>query len=184
MSRIFTAGIDEIDPYKFVFSSGRMSFLNKPDGCLWGSTMLHSDYISDWIEWVACSDFHMDKYSRGISYKLKRNARICTVSNLSDYKSIMKKYSRLKYLNEEPSRFNERVIDWDKLSKDYDAFHLTYEAFLLMRLPYNIDMLIDDDGNYLSNFYSYDCETWILFNLDCINMGSVLNHCVYIPHGL
>ena len=73
-------------------------------------------------------------------------------------------------------KYNRLVINWDKLSKDYDAFHLTEDAFWSMRLPWDPDELTDVDGNYLENFYSYDCETWIIFNLECINEGSILNH--------
>lgn len=77
------------------------------------------------------------------------------------------------------SLFKEKVIDWKKLSKDYDAFHLTERAFWEMRLPLS-NILECEDGSELCDFYSYDCESWILFNLDCINWGSVINQDVKI----
>ena len=28
----------------------------------------------------------------------------------------------------------------------------------------------------MADFYDYDCETWIIFNYDIINQGSIINH--------
>lgn len=183
MTRILTAGITEINPLKFdspykrIQAGYDMSYCNKPNGCLWGSTMLHNEkYLSDWLRWVSSEDFHIGKYRKAISYTLKRKAKVYTIDTPEDYRNLMRKYSKKKYSNEPLSEFNTKVIDWIKLSMDYDAFHLTKKAFWLMRLPYGTDILKDEDGNYMENFYSYDCETWIIFNLDCVNMGSIFNH--------
>lgn len=183
MSRILTAGISEIDLSKFSLPSERvqdkydMSYLNKPNGCLWGSTMLHNEeYLSDWLRWVSSENFQIERYRKAISFTLKRKTKVYTIDIPEDYRNLMKRYSKRKYSNEPLSKFNIKVIDWIKLSKDYDAFHLTRKAFWLMRLPYGTDILRDADGGYMENFYSYDCETWIIFNLDCINKGSIFNH--------
>ena len=60
-------------------------------------------------------------------------------------------------------------IDFEKLSKDYDAFHLTEDAFYYMRLPMYDDILKvnyttvsseEDKINWkpvvLKDFYAYD----------------------------
>ena len=184
MTRILTAGITEIDPLKFRPPSEKVqddyydtTYLNKPNGCLWGSTLLHNqEYLSDWLEWVSIENFHIEKYRTAISFTLKRKAKVYTIDTPEDYRKLMRKYSKKKFSDEPLSRYNTKVIDWVKLSMDYDAFHLTRNAFWLMRLPYGTEILKDEDGNYMADFYSYDCESWILFNLDCINIGSVFNH--------
>lgn len=183
MSRILVAGITCLDklkfnnPYEKVSNEIDMSCLNKPNGCLYGSTLLSNQiYPSDWIRWVVSEDFHIDKYKKAISFTLKKKAKIFTIDSPNDYRKLMKDYSANQYKNEPYSRFNRKVINWKLLSNDYDAFHLTEKAFLEMRLPWDIDILKDENGCYMSDFYSYDCETWILFNLDCINEGSILNH--------
>ena len=183
MSRILVAGIDEIDPAKFKPVSdrenNRMFYMNKPDNCLYGSTYLPDRlYKSGWLEWVALNDFYTDKYRKGISFTLSKKARICNITCLEDYVTIAKKYSVKKYDNNDGFSHPEKVIDFVKLSKDYDCFHITEEAFYRLRLPWNNyeDLLDESDGYYFSDFYSYDCETWIMFNLDCINYGSIINH--------
>lgn len=190
MPRILVAGIDEIDylkfntPDKVVDGKLDVSFMNKPNGCLWGSTMLHNDYyLSDWLRWVLNEGFYPEKYCKGISFTLKKKARICTIDTVEDYRNVARKYSTAKYDKEQlQSRFRKRIIDWKKLSRDYDAFHLTEGAFWKMRLPFDESILKDENGNYLENFYSYDCESWILFNLDCINRGSILNHSISMKY--
>ena len=180
--RILVAGIGSLDKSKFnkisktpvgdwqISAEG----LNKPNGGLWGSTLItNGEYPSDWIRWVISEEFNINKYcnKRAISFTLKKKAKICTIASVDDYKAIMKKYSKPKYKDND---CNEKVIDWVKLAKDYDAFHLTEDAFCKMRLP--LYSIIDDEGCELSDFYSYDCESWVLLNLDYINEGSILNH--------
>lgn len=184
MARILVSGITEIDPSKFNSPINRevndeydMSYLNKPNGCLWGSTKVYDKwYMSDWLRFVSDEDFYVEKYQKAIGFTLKKKTRICTINTVEDYRNIMKRYSKKKFKDKPLDRFNSLVIDWEALALDYDAFHLTKIAFLRMRLPLNSNLLRDDNGNRLENFYSYDCETWILFNLDCINKGSILNY--------
>lgn len=177
MGRILVAGISEIDSNKFNgCNNGRFTRLNKPNGCLWGSTYTPNKiYLSDWIRWVVDEDFHVDKYKEAISFTLKKNARICTIDTLEDYKNLMKKYSLIDN-NYYQIGIKEKIIDWNKLSIDFDTFHLTESAFWTMRMGMFDDGFVDDEGFQLKDFYSYDCESWILFNLECINKGSILNH--------
>lgn len=181
MSRILIAGIKEIDRDLFCSPNMEkpfmrdMSYLNKPNGCLWGSTLLYNEeYPSDWLRWTAQEDFYLDKYNgTGLSFKLSKKARICTIDSVESYKNLMKKYAKDR---DGICILYEKVIDWVKLAQDFDAFHLTKFAFDEMRLARFSSELICEDGSRLCDFYSYDCESWIIFNLDCINWGSVLNH--------
>lgn len=190
MSRILVAGISEIDLSRFNNPADKLieevciiSYLNKPNGCLWGSTMTpNAEFLSDWVRWVWQEDFHIGKYKKGISFTLKKKSRICTIDTPEDYKNMMKTYSKLMYTEGEyrNSSVNRRIIDFKKLANDYDAFHLTESAFWEMRFPLfrRGDWYRDEEGIEFGDFYSYDCETWILFNLDCINKGSILNHTI------
>lgn len=180
MSRILVAGIEGIDPTKFRKpdepTSNDMSFLNKPNGCLWGSTLLHDDlYKSDWLRWVDGENFHVELYKNGISFTLYKKARICTVDSLESYLELIREYGILDTMNSMPD-YKKYTVDWIELTKHYDAFHLTEDAFWNLRmLPSTITY---NDGAFISlkDFYSYDCETWIMFNLECINKGSIMNH--------
>ena len=143
---------------------------------------------SSWLYFIE-SDFTscIDKYSKGVSFVLNRNAKVYTINTVEDYKKLY--YDGYTIHCDETNYKYTRSIDFEKLSKDYDAFHLTEDAFYYMRLPMYDDILKvnyttasseEDKINWkpvvLNNFYSYDCETWIIFNLDCINKGSILNH--------
>lgn len=181
MNRILSAGIEHIDPEKFKSPfapvedvNDIMCSLNKPNGCLWGSTLLkHGLYLSDWIRYVSECNFHTEKYVKGISYTLLKRAKICEIKTIKDYISIMETYSMIDDVVSW-----EKIINWTLLASDFDAFHLSSNAFWRLRLP--LRRLEDKEGNRLADFYAYDCETWIIFNLDCINKDSIMNHKIEI----
>ena len=172
--RILTAGISVLEKEKFKDASYDVDyFLNKPRGFIWGSTLVKRDgkAYSDWIRFVENEGFHPKKYNNGISYTLHKNAKICTISCEEDYIDLMDNYS-IGYENDVP---NKVYIDFKKLSEDYDAFHLTEDAFCVMRLMY-FDLFTRTTHKIMADFYSYDCETWIIFNYNIINQGSIMNH--------
>ena len=172
--RILTAGISILEKEKFKDASYDADYLlNKPRGFIWGSTLVKRDgkAYSDWIRFVENEQFHPKKYSNGISYTLHKNAKICTISCEEDYLDLMDNYS-IEYKNYIPDKV---YIDFKKLSEDYDAFHLTEDAFWEMRLMY-FDLFTRATHKIMADFYSYDCETWIIFNYDIINQGSIINH--------
>lgn len=173
MVRILHMGTKELDLNRpvNVFNTD----LNKPNfgsGCLYGSTLvrLSGDIIrSSWKDFVD-GDYKEKDVNYGISFKLNRNSKILEIANLSDYIEVMKNYKcKHEYRD-------EYCLDFKKISKDYDAFHLTLEAFWSMRLPYYGEVYEKMNELKYSDFYSYDAETWIIFNLDAINRGSILNH--------
>lgn len=108
----------------------------------------------------------------GISYTLHKNAKICTISCEEDYLDLMDNYS----IEFKDNILEEAYIDFEKLSQDYDAFHLTEDAFCEMRIIYPPIYRRNIPHRMLADFYSYDCETWIIFNYDIINQGSIMNH--------
>lgn len=183
--RILTTGIKGIDPERFkpITEKGSGCGLNKPDYgyCLYGSTMIknpNGSVYSDWKRFTA-TDYSGKDRSYGISYKLKKSAKIFEVGSLDDYKKLIARYPLDEGF--------QIAIDFFKLSQDYDAFHLTTDAFWDLRMP---TMYYDehtlkitnwfkeqrDIGKHIADFYAYDAETWLIFNIDCINFGSILSH--------
>ena len=97
------------------------------------------------------------------------------MDSLESYLELIREYGILDTMNSMPD-YKKYTVDWIELTKHYDAFHLTEDAFWNLRmLPSTITY---NDGAFISlkDFYSYDCETWIMFNLECINKGSIMNH--------
>lgn len=168
--RILSLGFERIVPEYF-----GPRFKNSGDnkimyGGIYGSTLQPEAYYpSGWA--MFCDDTLPDKYiSFGVSYKLKKKSRICQIDTFEDYMKVIDKYS---YLDEEKYR-PTYLIDFEKMAKDYDAFHLTENGFSTMRLPYfNYSSFFRIEDYGLGDFYSYDCETWIIFNLNCINKSTV-----------
>ena len=176
--KILVAGIDEIDPNKFEKPMKNiLGIMNKPEGCLWGSTYTpDATYPSDWIRYVQDERYHVEKYNHGIVFSLNRNVRVCEIDSVESYHEMMKTFKITLDANLKSEMYwwsNPISVNWAELSKAYDAFHLTEDAFWSMRLP--MDNRLYTDKGMLSNFYAYDSETWIIFNLDCINKGSILN---------
>lgn len=168
--RILTTGIRELN--KNIFKScGKEPELNKPSpgSCLYGSTLIKKDgcWYSDWMRFTGL-DYTDKFFNYGISYTLNKSVKISDLNNLEDYLNLMKYY---KYTN-----LYKNQIDFYNLSKDFDAFHLSEDAFWSLRFPFLNDTYYTLKENNYDNMYSYDAETWIIFNLDCINEGSIFNH--------
>ena len=170
MVRILHIGATEIDFHKPECEIYTLPSINKPFGnILWGSTLIKlpgNKVNSSWKDYVS-GDYQDKDSNYGVSFKLNRNTKILEIDNMDDYISVMKKYKRLKY-----PHGDDLCLDFEKISKDYDAFHLTEDAFWELRMPMYKEFY---DLKY-SDFSAYDAESWIVFNLDCINKGSILNH--------
>lgn len=180
--RILVAGFNSIDSDKFNRVANMSSGLfddssNKPSGGLWGSTYTPDErYPSQWVDWCVGDGYRVSDCYHGISFELRPDTRICEIRNALEYRKMMETYGKSRFSESDnaPKWGNVISIDWDKLSKDYDAFHLTEKAFYELRLP--MTDILETSTGVLANFYSYDCESWILFNLDCIDQESVETH--------
>lgn len=155
--RILHTGARTIDPKAFRAVADVR--LNKPmssDGRsagFWGSTEYEKDgqFTSDWHEWTACEDFKCFDY--GVSFELKPGTRTLTISSLSDLEKARRKY-------EHAAGIFDKYLDFVKIAKDYDAFHLTDPHMQL-------NFLIDP-------FYAYDAESWIIFRPEVIDFDSII----------
>lgn len=171
MKRILHTGSKFIDFSKEINVTDTM--LNKPDsisGCLWGSTLIKlpgNKVGSSWKYYTSGAEYLSKDYKYGVSFTLNRKSKILEINNLNDYKSAMKRYGCK--IHDYDLRY---CLDFAKISKEYDAFHLTEDAFWRLRMPIDKEF---NDLNY-EDFYCYDAESWIIFNLNAINKGSILSH--------
>ena len=148
MTKILVAGITELDENKF---QPVISFkedlditgfyqINKPNGCLWGSTLTTDElYLSDWLHF-SITGFKPEvamKYNEGIVFNLKDNARILTLQSREDYISLPDKYFIDNGRGAQYEILKKKVLNWESISEDYDAFHLTKSAICSMRMPLN-----------------------------------------------
>ena len=175
MKRILSLGRKELKLDREIKVTGM--FFNKPDhdsSCIWGSTLIKlpgGKNTSYWKEYVTNEEFLPKDFNYGVSFTLKRNSKILQITDIDDYIAAMEKYKIREIYD---IRY---MLDFVRISKDYDAFHLTQDAFLSMRTSYSFTKhgKILRDYNY-EDFNVYDAESWIIFNTNVINRGSILNH--------
>ena len=170
MDKIVTYGINKIDKDQFEpISNEPFDIRNKPHGGLWGSVYTPNNgiFMSDWVRFVYY-DLPIKRRSRYyVTYKLKSDAKLFTLDTLDDYLGMMDKYLYIP----DAYIYNKYQIDFEKLSKDYDAIHVTEKAVTEMRM-----FLLNEIATTLSDFYHYDVDSYILFNLDCIDRKSVKSY--------
>ena len=176
--RILSIGVKKLD-YDIITGNIKSIDLNKPWGnILYGSTLdkLPCGLItSSWNYFTAC-DYTEKWCKHGVSFTLYKKSKILEIDSLEDYIRYMDKY-KIPNIDDSKGRGPYKYqLDFYKISKDFDAFHLTEKAFYELRLPFFNDIFDVLYNLHYDNFYSYDAETWIIFNSDCINKGSVLYH--------
>lgn len=157
-------------------------------------------FSSDWLEWCKDNRFNINKYSYGISYYLKNSAKVLEINSLDDYLNLILKYPNFidgseafykkqnrtiieefkeAVKNKPNSNFDDNLIgvgiNFKEMKKDFDAFHLTENGFYELRLIYP-DELRRFGQFVIYDFYSYDCESWIIFNYDAIDQSSIWVH--------
>lgn len=166
--RLLSAGIDRIDKTLFC-NVDNPDYRNKPShGGLWASTFDRQRKTSSWLEWVKDANYHLDRYGHCISFKLKKSAKVYYLNTVSDYTNLLDVYGYdYKPFHETPS---QKSIDFVKLSEDYDALYIGEE------LIFDYELRYASLSSGINGFYCYDVDTWLIFNLECINMGSVMNH--------
>lgn len=171
MDKIVTYGINKIDKDQFKSISNAEPFdhRNKPYGGLWGSiyTPNNGIFMSDWVRFVYY-DLPIKRRSRYyVTYKLKSDAKLFTLDTLDDYLGMIDKYLYIP----DSDFYDKFLINFEKLSEDYDAIHVTEKAVTEMRM-----FLFNEITTVLTDFYHYDVDSYILFNLDCIDKKSIKSY--------
>ena len=139
--------------------------LLKPEtGGLWSSP---KKSLWGWKDWCDSEMFIKGwGFSCGFKFKLKKSAKIYVINSIKDFEQLSKRFKIFV-----PGRIVEKYcIDWEELSLEYDGLFLTYEGYLDFR------------NNSRIEFYSWDCESLIIFNLDCISFVKSLRRCELLIH--
>lgn len=135
----------------------RMSIINKPSGGLWSSPV---DSKWGWKDWCESEYFRVDTLWRYTTFKLKPDTKILVIDSLLDFIHVWEKYSIPTMRN---NFISTRVLSFEKIQEDgYKGVYLT------------------DSGNFECHYHSFgtcdgdlnawDCESMILFDLDCIEI--------------
>ena len=130
--------------------------INKPKGGLWSSPY-NKDTISGWYQFCKEENFVKADNTVGVIFTLKEEARIYTIDTKEDLDNLANKYP---IVVKENLRYNF-MIDYTKVSKDYDAIYLT------------------DKGQWATRFsrpntlYGWDCETLLVLNFNAIDLDSM-----------
>lgn len=155
---LITLGIDKIDPEKF--EEVKNCFLrNKPKGGLWTSP---ENSKWGWKDFVMSENYQEKRYLKNMTLiTLKPTAKIYIIKDIDSYlnctlRNVMYEDQISELLTK------HQYIDFEQLSKEYDALWVTEEAIEKLG---SIDLL----GDFcLGPLNGWDVETVLLFNLDCI----------------
>ena len=153
MKQFLTVGIKEIIKDKWVYIKN-IQYSNKPSGGLWSIEYTpNEEFKSAWLEWF---DSEMPDWAKnyGVLFELKKDAKVYTIDSYKDLENIYNKY---------PIENKTKVIDYEKVSKEYDAIILTDKGQC-------------ETGISIINLYGWNCENILIMNFDCIiNSKYILN---------
>jgi hypothetical protein len=104
----------------------------KPTGGLWSSTLENGK--SDWVEWCENERFFTTDSRDGWLLIPKVNIKLFEVNSYRDLENLYKNYSVIK-------NDNYRIIDFEKMSNDFDGIHLTHKGRTETRCsrPYHLN---------------------------------------------
>lgn len=140
---------ESFDKSKFTSIKGNRGN-NKPlDGGYWTSSM-EDNGRTDWLEFSESEGFYESgEKMKYIQIDISKDAKVLSINSVEDYNRVIELYGREKGENENLANL-DKVIDLDKLSKDYDGFNLTRKGFFANQ----------------DNFTGWDCECTLWFNID------------------
>lgn len=114
------------------------AYMNKPCGGFWGSPI---DSVFGWKKWCEAEQFMDCIEECSVRFRLTKDAKVIYVHSIEDL-------SKFKNL-----RRPEGVLDFEMLSKLYDAFYLD----------------LSSDRNHLySAMYGWDCDSIVVMNPDAV----------------
>ncbi|PES54361.1 hypothetical protein [Bacillus thuringiensis] len=148
--------VGELAPCEeFITDIKNEPLMNKPRGGLWTSTFINEEKGSDWVMWCDYADFSTQTNTKSWLLTPSKSAKIAIVDSVKDLKELTEKYkarSDFPLLGIEGlmQRF-DYLIDYEKLSQDYDGFRLTEKGQAETRFshPYNLN--------------GFDCESTVWF---------------------
>lgn len=122
--------------------------INKPRGGFWGSP-IYSKF--GWADFCSREDFNVKSLAESVLFKVKSDAKIYVIDTKEDYRNIITTIS--------DGGYRQEVIDFYKLSKNYDGIFVTSNAVSKLRFVPN--------GQGL---YTWDVESICIFNPNVIEV--------------
>jgi hypothetical protein len=118
----------------------------KPAGGLWTSTF--NGGASAWVDWCVGNEFG-DPYSKKwFLLSPHEDTRILTINSYNKLHKILKEYP---FKRQHPLGGYDEYLDYEAISKDYDAIHLTEKGQIETHLSGCI------------NLHGWDCESVLWF---------------------
>ena len=125
----------------------------KPKGGLWTSTWDWENTTSDWLEWCRGA---MPEWADAPIHLLypQDNLRVYTIDAWADLSQLLERFPLRdvpgvpKYIIESLKTF--ALLNWEKISEEYDAVHLTVEGQQATRWS-------------RPSLYGWDCESTLHF---------------------
>ena len=153
-------GLGEYDPN--LFDAIKNTKYNiKPLGGLWTSPK-ESKY--GWIDFCRNENYYKSGgFKTGFEFQLKPNSSVYIINTFYD---LIKAPYKIKDPLYSGISFNQNFIDYEEMTKEYDAIWLTDDGQYETRLP-EMNGLFDFDGRVI-NLYGWDCESLIILRKDCI----------------
>ena len=123
----------------------------KPFGGFWTSTYTpEEEHPSAWADW--CSSEMPDKFKKeSMILTVKKDARIFVIDSLDDVRVLWKKYPLKDAIINSLC-----LLDWEKISQDYDGVQMTSKGQWDTRMPRDMkDMHL--------SLYGWDVESTLWF---------------------
>lgn len=149
----------------------------KPTNAFWTSTYLNKKHGSDWIQWALGEDFYDGVKLHAYTLEVEKDAKILVIDSMDDLYEVVAKYPN-NFDAEEHDEFIRnymmRFPNWNSISNDYDAVHLTYKGEAQTRWN-QLDMI---NG---CNLYGWDCESTCWFRWKFKNVKEIETNFISIP---
>ena len=123
-------------------------YWNKPNGGLWTSTYQRETDDSDWLEWCKVEQPDWIPETRWLLYP-KDGLRILRIDSLSDLKKALVDFRATRGPAFLSTRFFA-ILDFEKLSQEFDGMHLTRKGQAETRMTE-------------PSLYGWDCESTLWF---------------------
>lgn len=136
-------GNSKFDINKFSAIRNRGVF-PKPFGGLWASPV---DAEFGWIQWCEQEDFAHYKSDNKFQFKLSDNARVLEIHSVEQMRTLITEDMYIV-------RFGVYVLDFEKLTHEYDA----------------IELFISETPSLYNNFYGWDCDSILILNPNVIKV--------------
>ena len=141
--------IEQVAPVQNDFEA---YYRQKPKGGFWTSSWQEETQDSAWVEWCRGEDF--DGVDEKMWFLLTPNpdCKLYIIDSQQDFHRCLMEYGQpASIASIDPIFAQKRVIDFEKLAKEYDGLHVTEHGSYVNHLSYPNDL------------NAWDCESTLWF---------------------